>query len=658
MSLFGNVYMLDSLSVQNGIRISSIFQYTNAYAVLLLTLWIGLLIEINRTSNRTVQIIHGLMLVPICVSFLLTLSRGAFVVLPIVAVAALLMFRLKAQLMVILYSIIGMGLSLIIYSKLTERGIVVVNEIQKALAAQATVQTTPLFSGASFTYWAILAGVSIVMGVFVYLIQKYIEPALKMRTDQYKTAWANRIIPLGLIGVFILGAIAIMTSAVTRFLPPVIRGRLENINWQSQSVYERLTMYKDAIVVWKVHPVFGGGAGAWEALYERNQSYPYISGQTHSFAFQLLVETGLVGLISIAAFLVVVITVFIRYYRKAKEEEQANLAFYFITLIAILLHSMIDFEMSYAFFEILVFLSLGILAGTQRQQVLIKMKEQRKRHVQWGAAAALGIVTVLLIVLPSNRIYAINQLERSSAAINQKQPLSQVIQIIQKGLNKTSGHPVLLQQIIALNYQAFEQTKDQNYLDIAQQNLIKLLTAEPNYRPAVQLNYLITLKKGDKSSTIRVMEEAIDQYPFEQMYYEQAITDLLTDFSNALQANKDTEQKTTGNQIMSLYQRMKKQEQKVTDLPDTIVLNRNFAINNKVRLAAGEVAYFKQDYAQAIDILESGIKGDLSQQEDRYVARFYLAALRKQGMDDQLTYNKLVQVDSGEADQLDLLLKR
>lgn len=656
MSLFGNVYMLDTLTAQDGVRITSIFQYTNAYAVLLLTMWIGVLIEINRTAIRSVQIIHGLMLVPICVSFLLTLSRGAFIILPIVAVAALMLFRLKEQVMVILYSMIGMGLSLLIYSKLTERGIEVLSEIQKAVAAKAAFKTVPLFSGDSIIYWAILVGVSIVMAAFIYLIQIYIEPVLRKRTNRYNTIWANLTIPFSLVAIFILGAITFMTSAVSQFLPPIIRGRLENISWQTQSVYERLTMYRDAISVWKEHPWFGGGAGAWQALYERNQSYPYISGQTHSFVIQLLVETGLVGLISITVLFIVVISVFIRYYWKASEEEKANYAFYFITLIAILLHSMIDFEMSFAFFEIIVFLCLGVMASTQRQQFQIKLKEPKKRQIQLAVVAAMGLATIVLVVMASTRIYAVNQLERSSKAAVQNQPLLQVNQIIINGLKKDHGHPVLLQQIIAINYQAYEQTKEQKYLDIAQQYLLEMLRAEPNYRPAVQINYLITSNKGDKSSAIRVMEEAIEKYPFEQNFYEQVMIDRLSDFSDALQANKVSEMKNVGIQIMDLYHKMVVQEKKVADLPDTISLIRTFTISNKARLAAGEVTFFQGDYMQAMNILKLGISEDLSLEENRFVARFYLAALRKQGLDDEDLYQRMIQSDSKEEDEINTLV--
>jgi hypothetical protein len=545
---------------------------------------------------------------------------------------------------------------LIIYTKLTERGIVVVNEIQQALVANIAYHTVSLFSNDSIIYWAILSGVSIVMGAIVYLIERYIAPKLKKKTDQYKSAWANRVIPLSLVGVFVLGLIGIITGVLTRLLPQIIRGRLENVSLQSQSVYERLSMFRDAIPIWKYHPIFGGGAGAWEALYERDQSYPYTSGQTHSFATQLLVETGIVGLISIAAFIIIVFTLFIRYYRKAEDKDRVQYVFYFITPMTILLHSMIDFEMSYVFFEILVFLCLGIITGTQRQQVQIKILESRKQKVQWLASAVLGVTAIVFVVMVSMRIFAVNQLERSSLAMAQNHPLLQVNQMVLNGLKKAPNHPVLLQQIIVMNYQAYEQTQDQQYLDTAQQYLAKLLRDEPYYRPTVQMNYLITLNKVNKLSAIQVMEDAVELYPFEQSYYDQAVTDLITIYSNAYQTNKVAEKTSVGNQIMKLYKRMVLQEQKITDLPDTVITTRSFTMSNIVRFAAGEVMYFQGDYAQAIDILKSGINEVLSKQEDRYVARFYLAALRRQGQDDEVLYQRLIQADAGEAGELSKLL--
>ncbi|WP_019007119.1 O-antigen ligase family protein [Cohnella laeviribosi] len=655
LSLFGNVYMLDALTPQDGIRIASIFQYPNAYAVLLLTLWIGILIEIDRVSNRIVQVFHGLMLFPVCVSFLLTLSRGALIVLPIVAIVALTLFRLRQQVMAIIYSILGMGISLAIYNTISERGIAVIKKIQQAAANKVPFDTVSVFSRETVGYWGLLIFGSIVMGALVYVVERFITPRIAKMSERFHSDWANRWIPLSLIAVFVLGAIAIATDAITRFLPPIIRGRVENINFQTHSVYERLTMYKDAIAVWKENPVFGAGAGAWEALYEKYQSYPYSSAQTHSFFTQLLVETGIVGLILVAVFILAVLITFYRTYRKANEEERSRYVFYMITPVAILLHSLIDFEMTYLLYGFLVFTCLGILAGAQRAPLLEKWNESRKRLVQQTAAIVMGIGAIFILIVSSKWLYSINQFEKYTYAINHNLSYEDMMSALKSGLKQNPNHPLLLNQAGAINYQVYEQTKDTKYLEEAKHYDFKLVKREPYYQAGLYLNYAIHLAEGNNEEALRSIEQAISLNKYNQNYYEQAVSVLIKQWDAERQSGNSNNQ--AGEKIISIYEKMNRLLQEVDRLPDTVILSKNFGITSAIRAAAGQVYYFKGDYAQAEEVLKPGLKEDLSQPNDRYVARFYLASLRKQGKDDPALYEKLLQADQGEGAMLEQLLQ-
>jgi len=143
-------------------------------------------------------------------------------------------------------------------------------------------------------------------------------------------------------------------------------------------------MYKDALEIWRGHPIIGAGAGGWEALYEQAQSYPYISVQTHGFVTQLLVEVGLLGLIVYVGFIAVVIWTYLRFYWKASESERNRYSFYFIVPMTILIHAAIDFEMSYILYLAIVFLCLGVMAGTQRQPACTSIRQKSDEEIQLG----------------------------------------------------------------------------------------------------------------------------------------------------------------------------------------------------------------------------------------------------------------------------------
>jgi hypothetical protein len=656
LNLLGNAYLLDSLIFYDGVRITSIFQYANAYAVFLLTLWIAILIELIRTSNKWARIGHGLMLIPIFVSFLLTLSRGALIVLPIVAIVTLLMFRFRQQMMIIIYSFVGMGLSLLIYSYLETAGATVYGRIQEARANAVPYDTSSIFSSPAINGWALLIGISVVMAILVHLIAKYVDPYIKAFAERKTTAWLDKIVPVGLLCLFIVGALAITNDWFIQILPHVIRSRVENINFQTHSVYERFTMYRDAIGIWKEHPVLGGGSGVWEALYEKHQSYPYVSAQTHGYLTQLLIEVGLVGLVIYVGMIVMLTIVFIRHYRKTSEEERIKLIFYFMIPITILIHSLIDFEMSYIFYYGFVFLCLGVMTGTQRQPVGSKWSMKTIQKGRW-AALAIIIILVFVIAVPANRqMYVINQFKQSELARNEKLSFDKVIDPLMKGLSKDSEHPLLLYQLIVLNYKAYEQTKEAKYLDVASKYMIKLKKAEPHYRQAVELEYVIKSNLGDKQKATDVMLEGIQQYPYEQSFYDQISTDMVSQWEE-LQKSGSEDRLLLAEKILDNYQEMKRREQSVIDLPDTVNLIRTFAVSNTVRLAAAKVLLDRKNYGEVINILATGIKEDLSNPEDRQVVRYDLAALRLTEQDNEALYQRLIQADAGEAEELSKLIK-
>lgn len=650
LTMFGNAYLLDSLTPQNGIRITSVFQYANAYAVLLLIMWIVMLIEINRTPRRGVQILHGAMLVPVCVSFLLTLSRGALIALPIIVIVTLAMLRLKLQFKFIIYSILGMGISLLIYSKLADRGIEVVNGIQAAIAAEQRYHTVSIFSGASIGYWAILIVASLVMGAITYAIERYIEPVIQSKVGNRTSNRSSLWLPLGLIVIFILGALALLSDTLVKMLPPVLRSRIEGVNLETHSVYERLRMYKNAIQLWKEHPLFGGGSGAWEASYEKYQSYPYLSAQTHSFVTQLLVEVGIVSTVAILGLVLFSIVSFIVKYRRMSEDQRNKYIFYFIVPVTILLHASIDFEMSYLFYDVLVFMCLGVLSGAQSP---IKQWSQKQGQLlKKISSGGLAVIGAALIIIASLRLYSSSQIDNANRAYAQQKPFADIVNPLKSGLKITAGHPVLLQQLTSWNYQAYDQSKDESYLLEAEKYLNKLVKAEPYYRPGIDLNYTIQMVRGNQDAAIQIMQKAIVQYPFEQTFYDRVESVLLGKWEQQHQANDTEATKATGDLIIDYYHKAVEQEQIVKDLPKTVELSRTFIVSNSARLATGEVTYFANDYAQAAEILKPALQEDLSAEANRKVARYYLAAIRKQGQDDQALYEKLIAADAAEADQL------
>jgi O-antigen ligase len=86
--------------------------------------------------------------------------------------------------------------------------------------------------------------------------------------------------------------------------------------------------------------LWGSGGNAWKYLYQKHQSYGYWSSQAHNYPLQLTIDVGLLGLL---IFLLIITLTFITFIKNIK--YQIN-RYYFIIFILILIHSIIDFDLS------------------------------------------------------------------------------------------------------------------------------------------------------------------------------------------------------------------------------------------------------------------------------------------------------------------------
>ncbi|QTH42339.1 O-antigen ligase family protein [Cohnella sp. LGH] len=589
LNLFGNVYLNDALSMNEGVRISSIFQYPNAYAVLLLTLWIVLLTKVIEVQTKWALLSHGFMLVPVILSFLLTLSRGAVFILPIIAIATLLLFRFREQLKLILYSVVPLILALLVYSPLQNAGEETFQRIQSAKAAAVVYETISFFSNQSLPHWLLLIAASGVSAAAIYFSERWLGPKIDKLAEKWNSSNIGVfIMPAITLVLTLIGALVVAIPAINKLLPEVIRARVGNISWETHSVYERLTMYKDALKIWAENPIFGSGRGAWESYYEQYQSYAYLSAQPHSYLFQLLVETGLVGLI---VFLGVVVTTFVHYIRKRRQLAEFSTAsvFYYIVPSTILLHSLIDFEMSYLFYTFIVFFCLGVLAGMHNGKLKIQITKRGLNKVKWTAAASLSVVGVIVFVFVVRQMYALEKFNKAQAALESQRAFATVQAELTAALDVSPNHPVALYQATVLNLQVFDQTEDPAYLEKASSYAERLNQHERRYREIVDLNYYIALRNNDSERASEILLEKINDYPFDTALYELTAKELLRQYEAQQSATDSGKLVELAQQIEQLYLRMEKQEQIIRELPETIELLRPFQVTNVVRSAYEKV---------------------------------------------------------------------
>jgi len=241
------------------------------------------------------------MLVPIWISFMLTYSRGALVLVPILVLILLVFLRLDRQIAFLGAMMAAVVSSFVILSPYTENYIGIAERVMPR-SAEENPYILPFRDPAVVKAWLMLPAASVAAVLCVWGIR-----AARPWLDKRLARWTERryaafVLPAaGALFGLLASVMLFGTGIADNVLPRSIADRIANINFRQHSVLERLTFYRDALKLSADYPLIGAGGGGWSALFEKYQNNPYISRQAHSYFFQTLVEAGWIGLILLVA---------------------------------------------------------------------------------------------------------------------------------------------------------------------------------------------------------------------------------------------------------------------------------------------------------------------------------------------------------------------
>lgn len=125
------------------------------------------------------------------------------------------------------------------------------------------------------------------------------------------------------------------------YLPVNLVKRIESISLNQKSLWERTVFWKDGLKIIKNNPLFGFGGNGWKYNYESVQSYVYSTSEVHSHFLQIWIDSGIVGIV---LYIIINIYVVCCLIIKLKNKNINLIDFAFILLV---LHSIIDFDMSF-----------------------------------------------------------------------------------------------------------------------------------------------------------------------------------------------------------------------------------------------------------------------------------------------------------------------
>ncbi|MFB9274570.1 O-antigen ligase family protein [Cohnella cellulosilytica] len=645
---FGNVTYQDA--ILQGKRLSNVFQYPNAYAAYLLAILIITIVILNTTKNKFMYYTASFFLIPLVASILLTLSRGALLVLPIALIFYLIFIPRIKQLITLFYLLISGIISLFLFKPL--------NNIRENLNNEFLISV-------SLKGWAMIVISSFIVMMINYLIDRHLYKKYDKFEQNKNYSFSNLLIPILTVTIFIILYILVLSGTfLIKIFPNGLIERLIGFNLYDSSVFSRSTFYNDAFRIVGDYPVFGAGGGAWSVLYDSYRSYPYTSSQVHNFFLQYLMESGFVGLLILVAILVYS---FVAFYNKMKglqkkgKWKEEYLIFPLVVFI-ILCHSFIDFDMSFVYLAAIVFLCLGIASGSKQTGIKVFQRVTEKLHLQkWMKVYSFIPISTAIVLVVFSSIYlkADANFKKSIVIANKTGSYNELISHLDNAIDLVPSHMDYTNVKVSMLQQLFQQSGNEAYLNEAWKLVSKSESYNEHNFAFIETKINLLMKKGKHEEAASYTEAKLKERPWNTRLYEKAI-EIYYELGERerLQGNNELIDD-QWNKATSLYMEM---EDTIKGFSNLQLNQKNESINNfrispGIILNIGKIEYRKENYSDATRILARGVSFDLDIPLNREIARWYLAASRKVNLNYTELYNRLVEFEPEEENKIKLLME-
>jgi len=317
-------------------------QYHNAFGALAVcALFIGC--ALNKEKSKAIKFSNVFFAYFISFGMLMSYSRGAWVTAPFAFIVYMIFADKETRLSFFEIAVTGILSTLAVLSKFT------------VYVESGDTKSAVLWLFAGLLIYAVLY-------VLVNALFKY------FKEKKYFNITAVVVVAV----VLALAVLVVLMPEVFSFiLPAQLVERLSGISFGAETAKERFVFYKDALDIAKRSPIFGLGGGAWQDLYGMSQSYYYNSSQAHSFIMQVLVETGILGLL---AWIFTLVMFYIKAVKLliSKAADRKILAGTVAGATVLIAHSTIDFDLSISALCIILWAILAVIfAHSSEKEIVI-----------------------------------------------------------------------------------------------------------------------------------------------------------------------------------------------------------------------------------------------------------------------------------------------
>ncbi len=554
-------------------RVAGIFQYPNTFAVLLggfLLYQLLILLQNKWTYIQTVLL--SLPLVLYGSLFLYTYTRGAWVIIPVVWFLVLLILGVKEQIKFLLYTILLTIGSVLTYSRLEQAEHV----------------------GWKEAFFLIV--VSIVIAFVIALINLLMNKTKKLDLNKI---WMRATIPVAIVVIMFLMVQDLNNKEfIYEQLPTSIQTRIDNVTFDTVSVQSRNVFLQDAWEMSKDSPLIGYGGDGWRVLFTQYQEVPYYSNEVHNGFLEILLNTGWIGFIVFISLLLSSIYLMYKKYRQINERnEQLVIIGSASAVIYILVHSFIDFNMSYGTIWFVILMWIAVNQPNQFSEIKLK---------KTGKYVLFVTITVIMIF----GMYHSAKLEIAKDTFGNLQQSHSSTEVIRKLETTINNNPRNIDyRLTAANYYfqlAFANgiDKEENIIK-ALENIDQALIYEPHNAGLLHSVGTILVKYGQIDKGIEYINESIKRDHYNVAFYENSIL-IKTNHAYNLVNKAPVEARKYAEEAIKDYLLMLEKINFVTKkIESGININqRKFNITPKIRYYAGKSYYLLGEFEKGLEILK------------------------------------------------------
>jgi len=502
------------------------------------------------------------------VAFVLTMSRGAWLVFPVALLLTLVLWP-GGQRLAALAELFFAGLAAVVIAP---------------------------FLGKTFGnpgMGAVLIGVGCVLAAVTGLLATFVARLPGRRRLALAVAGAVLAVAVG-AGFWVGGA-----------LPRTLVSQITGFSLSERSAWERLTWTTDALAIARDHPLLGVGGGGWSSVYFQYQRYGYYTLEAHNDLAETLAETGAVGFLALLALLAATGHALWRMTAGRGRERPILVAALGGAVVMLVLHSALDLNLSLGSIGVYLWALFGVVDGLATQTATTRaVAKKGVRAAPPPASGARGWLAVVawafLVSLVALSLLIGTNTARQAMAVFGEDPERALLGLRFAGKLDPWSPNIRVAQAEILDQLARSEGGG-DYASKARQQYLEAIRLDP-YRPDYHSRYgFFCLSYGDFETGVRELDRALDLQPCEVIRYEEAGEAHLVYGQFLLKEGQRSEAGRQFQRVIVIAERLGEQSAKTPDyVPDEMGVP---PVTPLTALWAGKAQAFLGNWHEAIRLL-------------------------------------------------------